>query len=56
MLCPSIASKYLQDIQDLNIQDLNLIQNWLKLWRIKVNENKSIHVTFITRTITCPVV
>jgi len=37
------AFKYLQN-------NLNLIQNWLKLWRIKVNE--STHVTFIMRTVT----
>jgi len=36
-----IAFTYLQD-------NLNLVQNQLRLWRIKVNEKKSIHVTFIT--------
>jgi len=44
---PSIASRYLRD-------NLNLVQNWLKLRRIKVNENKSIYVT--TRAATCPAV
>jgi len=45
----TLAFKHLQD-------NLNLIQNRLKLWRIKVNENKSIHVAFITRIATCPTV
>ena len=33
---------------------LNNIQNWLKLWRIRVNETKFAHITFITRTRSCP--
>jgi hypothetical protein len=30
------------------------IQSWLKNWRIKANEIKSVHVTFTTRRETCP--
>lgn len=30
------------------------LQKWLKTWRIHVNESKSIHVTFTTRTTNCP--
>jgi hypothetical protein len=31
------------------------MQYWLKLCQIKIDENKSSHVTFITRTAICPV-
>jgi hypothetical protein len=41
-----LTSKYLQN-------NLNFIQNWLKLWRIKVNENKSIHITFTMCATNC---
>lgn len=34
--------------------NLNEIQEWLKLWRIKVNEGKSVHVTFTNRKGNCP--
>lgn len=44
---PTMASQHLQN-------NLNLIQKWLKAWRIKANEAKSIQVTFTTRTKTCP--
>lgn len=44
---PTIASTNLQ----LN---LDMIQNWLKKWRIKANETKSVHVTFTLRKDTCP--
>jgi hypothetical protein len=30
------------------------IQSWLRTWRIKANETKSVHVTFTTRRETCP--
>lgn len=30
------------------------IQSWLNKWRIKVNESKSVHVTFTNRRNTCP--
>lgn len=33
---------------------LNTMQAWLQKWLIKVNENKSVHVTFTTRRDTCP--
>jgi hypothetical protein len=45
---PAIASQKLQ---------INLLanQNWFKKkWRMKANESKSIHVTFITQGETCP--
>jgi hypothetical protein len=32
------------------------IQSWLRDWRIKANETKSVHVTFTTRRDTCPTV
>lgn len=35
---------------------LNDIQNWLKVWRIKANENKSVHITFTNRRESCPTV
>jgi hypothetical protein len=44
---PAIASQKLQT-------DLLAIQNWYKKWRMKANEFKLIHVTFITRRETCP--
>lgn len=46
---PRMASHRLQN-------HLNKIENWLSLWRIKVNHNKSIHITFTLRKETCPVV
>jgi hypothetical protein len=46
---PSIPSKY----HEVN---LNIIHNWLIFWPISVNENKSVYVTFTTRTATCPAV
>lgn len=33
---------------------LNSISNWLRDWRIKANESKSVQVTFTTRRDTCP--
>lgn len=33
---------------------LDQISNWLKQWRLKANEAKSVHVTFTTRKDTCP--
>jgi hypothetical protein len=44
---PVVASQLLQT-------DLLAIQNWLKTWRMKVNETKSTPVTFTTRRATCP--
>jgi hypothetical protein len=43
---PAVASHLLQT-------GLLAIQNWLKRWRMKVNETKSTHVIF-TRRVTCP--
>lgn len=37
-------------------KSLSEIKAWLKRWRIKVNETKSIYVTFATRSETCPLV
>ncbi|KAL4120963.1 hypothetical protein QTP88_013557 [Uroleucon formosanum] len=38
-----------------NIQDhLIQLQDWFSLWNIKVNENKSIHITFTLRPTTTP--
>ena len=44
---PITASKILQD-------HIHLIEAWLKKWRIKVNQLKSVHVTFTLRHQTCP--
>jgi hypothetical protein len=44
---PAIASHKLQT-------DLLAIQHWLKQWRMKANESKSIHITFTTQRGTCP--
>lgn len=46
---PIIASSHLQT-------HLNNIQPWLNKWRIKVNEAKSVHVTFTMRKGSCPAV
>ena len=43
----SMASKLLQE-------NLNKIEKWLKIWRIKANETKSIHVTFTMKKGNCP--
>lgn len=43
---PRLASRYLQN-------NLNMIEVWLKKWRIKVNASKSVHVTFTMRRETC---
>jgi hypothetical protein len=44
---PVVASYKLQT-------NLTTINNWLKKWRIKANESKSVHVTFTRHTETCP--
>jgi hypothetical protein len=46
---PGIASEKLQT-------NLDAMQKWLKRWRIKANEDKSVHVTFTTQRETCPTV
>ena len=33
---------------------LNKIQSWLKTWRMKANEGKSVQVTFTLNKMTCP--
>jgi hypothetical protein len=45
---PAIASHKLQN-------NLDAIQHWLSLWRLKANRSKSTHVTFTNRRETCPV-
>lgn len=44
---PVVASFQLQ-------QNIDEIQDWLQRWKIRVNEEKSTHVTFTTRRATCP--
>ena len=44
--CPVTASEIVQE-------ELNLIQDWLKKWNIKVNTEKSVHVTFTLRRNDC---
>lgn len=44
---PEVASKNLQD-------HLSNVENWLNNWRIKVNESKSVHVTFTLNNGICP--
>jgi hypothetical protein len=43
---PGIASQKLQT-------NLDAIQHWLQIWRIKANESKLVHVTLVTRRETC---
>ncbi|KMQ93693.1 reverse transcriptase [Lasius niger] len=44
---PKIATENLQE-------SIKQIQTWLKTWRIKVNEQKSVHVTFTLKKKICP--
>ena len=44
---PKIASDILQN-------QLSLIQEWFKLWKIKVNESKIVHVTSTLNNENCP--
>jgi hypothetical protein len=44
---PATASGYLQE----NLYDM---QNWLKKWKIRVNESKSVQVTFTMKRGVCP--
>lgn len=46
---PEMASHLLQI-------HLNKIEEWLKLWRIKANNSKSVHITFTLKRKTCPIV
>lgn len=48
------SSETPQDVS-LNIQHhLNVLEDWLTKWRIKVNTTKTVHVTFTLRRQTCP--
>jgi hypothetical protein len=38
------------------LHHLNQLEKWLKLWRIKANENKSTHITFSLKREACPAV
>lgn len=44
---PVVATEKLQN-------HLNLIDNWFKKWKIKVNNTKSTQITFTNRRTTCP--
>ena len=44
---PTVAAHRLQ-------MHLNKIQSWLKTWRMKANEAKSVRVTFTLNKMTCP--
>jgi hypothetical protein len=44
---PMVASRHLQ-------HHLNLQQQWYSKWKIKINQTKSVQVTFTTRRINCP--
>jgi hypothetical protein len=46
---PQAASKSLQT-------HLHHLETWLNTWRVKVNETKSVHVTFTNRRTECPAV
>jgi hypothetical protein len=35
---------------------INKIDDWTKKWRIKINQSKSMHITFTLRNQTCPTV
>jgi retron-type reverse transcriptase len=46
---PAIASMELQ-------ATINKADDWVKKWRIKINQSKSTHITFTLRNQTCPTV
>jgi hypothetical protein len=46
---PAIASMKLQ-------ATINKTEDWVKKWRIKINQSKSTHITFTLRNQTCPIV
>ena len=50
MACHSNASEASRKLQI----HLDEIQKWLRKWRIKANETKSVHVTFTLKRETCP--
>jgi hypothetical protein len=43
---PIVASQYLH-------HHLNLIQQWYSTWKLKINQTKSVQVTFTTRRVNC---
>lgn len=44
---PIVASQQLQ-------HHLNILQEWVDTWKIKINQAKSVHVTFTTKCTLCP--
>jgi hypothetical protein len=44
---PITASKIIQ-------AHLRKIEHWTRKWRLKINETKSMHITFTQRKNTCP--
>jgi hypothetical protein len=52
---PVLATDSDPGISSQNLQtNLNAIQKWLKMWRIKANKSRSVNITFTTRRETCP--
>jgi hypothetical protein len=51
----ALSSHINPDTASANLQiHLDKLQHWFKKWRIKVNETKSVHVTFTLNKKTCP--
>ena len=44
---PIVASQHLQ-------HHFNILQVWVDTWKIKINQAKSVHVTFTTKRTLCP--
>ena len=44
---PVVASQHLQ-------HHLNILQEWADTWKIKINQAKSVHITFTTKHSLCP--
>jgi hypothetical protein len=44
---PLVASQHLQ-------HHLNILQEWADTWKIKINQAKSVHITFTTKRTLCP--
>ena len=53
LLCLSVHSSPVSASSQLQGY-LDILSNWLKDWRIKANESKSVHVTFTLKHETCP--
>lgn len=50
-----LASHYNPQLASRNLQNhLNKVEAWLKKWKIKANELKSVHTTFIMKRDKCP--